>query len=172
MQLKCMKTYELQELDITVQEKVMDEIRMSGVLHEGLEENLSEALRDELKKVGVEWHNDDQLHLRYELSYEYGRSYVNFDLNRVTWKDHTLWIKNQRSGTEIRVEDDYGDYVIELQNKLKQIYNNICRTLRREGYNILKYEDSKEYIIEDSQLNERRYYSNGDPVLKCHEGEW
>lgn len=177
MKQKLIKLYKFYELKKDVKEKVLNSFREQNE-YLFLEENLSELLKELLKKHKIkstDFTTLDDFKVLYDLSYSKG-SGVCFTGN-FEWKNHNIGIPHNfgyyhKYSTDIEFYEEYDeDELTELVNEkivetrekeFKEIYYKICDEIEKEGYKQIEYEESEENIKEIIKINGYTFRENGD----------
>jgi len=168
METRQINVYEFKELNKDIQEKVLNRFREQNE-YDFLEENLTESLKDLLKKNKIKVVNDD-LKIHYSLSYCQGDGVCFIGLFK--WKKFLIRIKHNfqyyhKRSTDINVlkvdkEGNEEDAEEKDEEAFKNLYYNICDKIEKEGYSEIEVQDSEENLKEIININEYKFFENGE----------
>jgi uncharacterized protein with ATP-grasp and redox domains len=172
MKEKKIKIYEFKELKKEVQEKVLNDFKQYEDFFY-LEENLTELLKDVLtaNKIKI---ND--LKIRYSLNccqgdgFSFIGSFEWLDYNVNITLGHLSNLYNHSNTTDIYITDCEGEEIEDekIINEFSELYQDICRKLEQEGYNIIEDALKDETIIKNIETNE--YYFRKSGEIESFEG--
>jgi hypothetical protein len=158
--------YKFDELKKETQEKVINRFREQNEI-EFLEESLTDYMFQLLEEHNLKPLNDDAK-LYYSLTYCQGDGVCfvgrfNSPLNYLIVINHKGNYYHKRS-VEISIMDETGE---ELQdekvfNIFKNLYEEICDKIEKQGYAIIENENSEETIKENIELNDYEFLENGE----------
>ena len=165
MQTIEIEVFEFSELEESTQQKIMDKY-YEDEDYPMLSDGLIESLKKLLKENGIEFDKDD-IELQYSLGCCQGDGLCftgsfNYKGNRfiITHKGNYY----HSNSTWIEIENDEEKEIKnekELLESFKEIYQNICHRLEKEGYSILEYRPTLAEFGDLMNDNLMKYHKDG-----------
>jgi hypothetical protein len=161
MKTKTINIYTFDELKKDVQEKVIEDFR-DGEEYLFLREDLRWRLKDLLLENEIKGDED----IYYSLNYSQGDGVMFF--GHFEWRGYTVTIQHtgryyhENSKITYIENEDGEDAEEELYKEFDVIYVNICRELKRYGYDLMETATSDENITEMIRVNDYYFTEEGE----------
>ena len=163
--------YKFDELEPKAKEKVLEKLR-SLLDHPFLTENLTELIKDELKKNKIEIVSD------FKLGYSLGNcqgdglrftgnfKWKKLDVNIEASTHHYVHNKT----VKIIITNDESDGVTEkIEKEFDEIYEKITDLAEKKGYEEIEYDQSEEALKESIDANDYEFLKDGSFAPKSED---
>jgi len=156
METRTINVYDFKELKQDVKDKVIERFREHNQY-----DFLTDNLKDELTEFILPKHKikiDYNFKIYYDLGYCQG-DFFNF-YGVFNWKCYKVIIK---SDNDITIETLQGnDAKDSIYQEFEELYKDICKAMKKFGYDLIEEEDKEENIIDIIDCNDYKFLSNGE----------
>ena len=165
--------YKYKELSEKAKEKALNTFREHNEMYY-LEDNLKEELYQLLIKYEIDILN--KCDILYSLSHSQrdGVCFVGgfkYDKYRIIIIHQGYYNNSNSVNIDIELYESYdeeGNEIImsseeetKIYNEFEQIYEEICNTIEKIGYDSIEYENSEEYIKDHFEANDLEFFADG-----------
>lgn len=122
--------------------------------------HIGNLLMEELESRGIHY-EASSIDVRYSLGYSQGDGLM-FEGTLYDDKGRSITIKHSGRYYHSRSREiDYPEASEKEYKEFEDVYQDICKTIEKQGYEAIEYQQSEEYFREACEANEYTFESNG-----------